>query len=48
MNVQCSKRPCKAVGVLLTLCAPWGPWEVCQPGHVIGRFVFWKDNSGML
>lgn len=43
-----SQKPCKADRFMLTLCARQGYWEVFKPGNATVRFVFWKDNSGVL
>lgn len=48
MNVNYSRKPCKADKFTLTLCAPQCHREALKPGNVTERFVFWKDNSGML
>lgn len=48
MNMNYSQKPCKVDGFTLILCALRGYWEVFKPENVTVRFVFWKDNSGML
>lgn len=47
-NVNYCLKACRVNGFVFIQCVLQSYWEVFKLGYVIVRFVFWKDNFGML